>query len=43
MYPNLEAVNRVARDDARVHLALSPHDGPTSKGDCLNSTYSAMV
>jgi bacteriophage N4 adsorption protein B len=47
VYPNdaltLEAVERVARGDARVHMALCPHDGPTSKGDCLNSTYNAMV
>src|SRR5262249_36097447 len=36
VYPNdaltREAVERVTRDDARVHLALCPHDGPTSKG-----------
>jgi len=47
VYPNdpltLEAVSQVVRDDARVHLAVGPHDGPTSKGDCLNFTYQAMV
>ncbi|HLI83279.1 MAG TPA: glycosyl transferase family protein [Bryobacteraceae bacterium] len=37
------AVQSVIRDDARVHLAVCPHDGPTSKGDCLNWTYKAMV
>jgi adsorption protein B len=47
VYPNdpetAEAVRSAIRDDARVHLALCPHDGPTSKGDCLNWTYKAMV
>src|SRR5262249_12996850 len=47
VYPNdpltLNAVDRVARGDAHVHLAPCPHDGPTSKGDCRNSTFSAMV
>ena len=47
VYPNdpltSEAVDQVARVDARVHLALCPHNGPTSKGDCLNSTFNAMV
>ena len=41
--PTVQAVQRVMRDDGRVHLALCPHDGPTSKGDCLNWTYKAMV
>jgi bacteriophage N4 adsorption protein B len=47
VYPNdpatAEAVERVMHDDARVHLAVCPHDGPTSKGDCLNWAYKAMV
>jgi bacteriophage N4 adsorption protein B len=47
VYPNdpetAEAVRSVIRDDARVHLAFCAHDGPTSKGDCLNWTYKAMV
>jgi len=47
VYPNdaltSQAVERAARSDARVHLGLCPHDGPTSKGDCLNSTYNAMA
>jgi adsorption protein B len=47
VYPNdrltREAVEQVMRDDARVHLAVCPHDGPTSKGDCLNWTYRGMV
>jgi bacteriophage N4 adsorption protein B len=47
VYPNdpltSEAVNRVARDDARVHIVLCSHDGPTSKGDCLNAIYEGMA
>ena len=47
VYPNdpmtADAVQRVSGDDARVHLAICPHEGPTSKGDCLNWTYKAMV
>ena len=47
VYPNdlltIEAVERVLRDDGRVHLALCPHNGPTSKGDCLNWVHKAMV
>ena len=40
VYPNdlatLRAVSAVARRHARLHLAVCPHPGPTSKGDCLN-------
>jgi bacteriophage N4 adsorption protein B len=47
VYPNdpltREAVERVMSDDARVHLAVCPHDGPTSKGDCLNWIYESMA
>ncbi|MBV9505980.1 MAG: glycosyl transferase family protein [Acidobacteriia bacterium] len=47
VYPNdrltVEAVRTVAHEDPRVHLAFCPHDGPTSKGDCLNWAYRAMV
>lgn len=39
-YPNddatLSAVRLVEARHPRVHLALVPHDGPTSKADCLN-------
>ena len=39
-YPNddrtQEAVSEVTRRFANVHLVLCPHDGPTSKADCLN-------
>ena len=43
IYPNdqatLDAVSDVASRNPRVHVALCPHDGPTSKGDCLNWVY----
>ena len=39
-YPNdpatIEAVRPVEGKSPRVHLAICPHDGPTSKADCLN-------
>jgi adsorption protein B len=38
-----KAVEQVMSDDGRVHLAICPHDGPTSKGDCLNWTYKRMA
>jgi adsorption protein B len=40
--PTLGAVLAAARNDPRVHLALCPDNGPTSKGDCLNHAYRAM-
>jgi adsorption protein B len=46
VYPNDElterAVAEAARADRRVHLAVCPHNGPTSKGDCLNWIYRRM-
>ncbi|HEV3334593.1 MAG TPA: glycosyl transferase family protein [Bryobacteraceae bacterium] len=46
VYPNdpltRAVVEQVMSNDARVHLCVCPHDGPTSKGDCLNWTYKAM-
>jgi adsorption protein B len=42
-YPNDEltqnAIRTVAHRFPNVHLALCPHDGPTSKADCLNWIY----
>jgi bacteriophage N4 adsorption protein B len=47
IYPNdlltRQAVERVMSEDARVHVAVCPHDGPTSKGDCLNWIYKGMA
>jgi len=46
-YPNdLEtqaAVESVAARMPQVHLALCPHDGPTSKADCLNWIYQRLL
>jgi adsorption protein B len=46
VYPNDEATARVVEEATRlhprVHLVIGPHDGPTSKGDCLNWVYSRM-
>lgn len=45
-YPNdqatIMAVQEVATRFPAVHLALCPHDGPTSKADCLNWIYQEM-
>ena len=47
VYPNdplsIAAVNQMARHDARVHVTICPHDGPTCKGDCLNWAYRGMI
>lgn len=46
-YPNdpgtLAAVEAVAADDARVRVVVVAHDGPTTKADCLNQLWSALV
>jgi adsorption protein B len=46
VYPNDElterAVAEAAQRDPRVHLAVCPHNGPTSKGDCLNWIFRRM-
>jgi adsorption protein B len=46
VYPNDDdtrrAVEAVATTHPRVHLVVGPHDGPTSKGDCLNWVYRGM-
>jgi adsorption protein B len=46
-YPNDDATLDAVRDlEARfphVHLAVCPHDGPTSKADCLNWIYQRML
>ena len=47
VYPNdpgtLRAVRAAAARSPRVHLALCPHDGPTSKADCINWIYQRML
>ena len=46
-YPNdaatQDAVRAVARRFPKVHLALCPHDGPTSKADCLNTIFQLLL
>lgn len=46
-YPNddrtQDAVQQVADRFPNVHLALCPHDGPTSKADCLNWIYQRLI
>lgn len=47
VYPNddatRKAVAKAGRRDDRIHIATVPHDGPTSKGDCLNAIYRRML
>jgi len=47
VYPNdLRTVSRVAacgRKWPRVHYVVCPHDGPTSKADCLNWVYQGVL
>ena len=40
--PTVRAVTEAAARHQRVHLVLCPHDGPTSKGDCLNWIFRGM-
>lgn len=46
-YPNdpatIAAVLDVAQTDARVRLVLCPHPGPTTKADCLNALWRALL
>jgi len=46
-YPNdaltQEAVQSAAARFPKVHLALCPHDGPTSKADCLNWIFQHVL
>ncbi|MGA1995493.1 MAG: glycosyltransferase [Bryobacteraceae bacterium] len=47
VYPNDEATASAVREVAarwpRLHVATVPHEGPTSKGDCLNAIYNDMT
>jgi adsorption protein B len=46
-YPNdpltVAAIETAARRFPSVHLAMCPHDGPTSKADCLNWIYQRLI
>lgn len=37
------AVERAAARHPQVHVAVVPHDGPTSKADCLNWIYQRLI
>ncbi len=41
--PTLDAVRLLESRFPHVHLAVCPHDGPTSKADCLNWIYQRML
>lgn len=47
VYPNdpatLSALASVVRADPGVHVCVCPHDGPTSKADCLNWIYQHLL
>ena len=47
VYPNdaltVSAVREAMKRHPNVHLSLCPHDGPTSKADCLNWIYQRMI
>ncbi len=40
--PTIRAVAQQARKHSAVHMVTCPHNGPTSKGDCLNWIYQRM-
>lgn len=46
-YPNdpltVAAVQETAQRFPQLHVAMCPHDGPTSKADCLNWIYQHML
>jgi adsorption protein B len=41
--PTLDAVRDLEARFSHVHLAVCPHNGPTSKADCLNWIYQRML
>ena len=41
--PTLAAAREALKDRPNVHLSICPHDGPTSKADCLNWIYQRML
>jgi adsorption protein B len=47
VYPNdprtMDAVREAEVRFPNVHLAIVPHDGPTSKADCLNWIFQSML
>ncbi|MCB2015052.1 MAG: glycosyl transferase family protein [Sphingobium sp.] len=47
VYPNdpnsITTIADIAASDARVTMVIAPHDGPTTKADCLNHIWAAMT
>ncbi len=41
--PTVAAVMRAARGDPRLRIVINSHPGPTTKADCLNRLYAALV
>ncbi len=41
--PTVAAVREAMKRHPNVHLSVCPHDGPTSKADCLNWIYQTMI
>ncbi|MFN0100912.1 MAG: glycosyl transferase family protein [Bryobacteraceae bacterium] len=41
--PTVDAIRELEARFPNVHLALVPHNGPTSKADCLNWIYQQML
>ena len=41
--PTVTAVREAMKRHSNVHLSVCPHDGPTSKADCLNWIYQRMM
>jgi bacteriophage N4 adsorption protein B len=41
--PTLAAIEEACKRFPNVHVARVPHDGPTSKADCLNWIYQRML
>ncbi len=41
--PTLDAIRELESRFKHVHLAVCPHNGPTSKADCLNWIYQRML
>jgi adsorption protein B len=41
--PTLLAAREAVKDYPNVHLSVCPHDGPTSKADCLNWIFQRML
>ena len=41
--PTVAAIEEAAARFGNVHLAMCPHDGPTSKADCLNWIFQRLL